>query len=36
MHPLSYRFLVPQPGMKPVAPAVAAWSLNHWATRAVL
>ena len=36
MHPLSYRILVPQPGMEPVAPSVAAWGPNHWATGAVL
>ena len=28
-------FLVPQPGIKPVPPAVEAWSLNHWTTREV-
>ena len=27
--------LVPQPGVKPVPPAVEAWSLNHWTTREV-
>ena len=27
--------LVPQPGIKPVPPAVEAWSLNHWTTREV-
>ena len=26
---------VPQPGMEPVPPALAVWSLNHWATREV-
>ena len=25
--------LVSQPGIKPVPPAVEAWSLNHWTTR---
>ena len=28
--------LVPQPGMEPTAPALAAQSLNHWTTREVL
>ena len=27
--------LVPQPGIKPVPPAVEAHSLNHWTTREV-
>ena len=27
--------LVPQPGMEPMPPALAVWSLNHWATREV-
>ena len=34
--PAAYRILVPHPGMKPVSPAVEAWSLNHWATREFL
>ena len=25
--------LVPQPGIKPVLPALEAWSLNHWTFR---
>ena len=29
------RILVPQPGVKPVSPAVEAKILNHWATREV-
>ena len=29
------RILVPQPGVKPVSPAVKAKILNHWATREV-
>ena len=29
------RILVPQPGIKPVPPAVEAWSLNHWTAREV-
>ena len=33
---LSYRILVPQPGIKPVVPAVDVWGLNHWTTREVL
>ena len=28
--------LVPQPGIKPVIPALEAWSLNHWTAREVL
>ena len=28
--------LVPQPGIKPMPPAIAAWSLNHCTTREVL
>ena len=27
--------LVPQPGIKPVPPAVKAWSLNHWTAKEV-
>ena len=27
--------LVPQPGIKPMPPAVEAWSLNHWTAREV-
>ena len=27
--------LVPQPGLKPMPPAVEVQSLNHWTTRAV-
>ena len=28
--------LVLQPGMKPVSPALEAWSLKHWTTREIL
>ena len=27
--------LVPQPGIKPVPPAMRAWRINHWTTREV-
>ena len=27
--------LVPQPGIKPMPPALGAWSLNHWTAREV-
>ena len=27
--------LVPRPGIKPVPPALGAWSHNHWTTRDV-
>ena len=27
--------LVPQPGIKPMPPAVEAWCLNHWIAREV-
>ena len=27
--------LVPRPGIKPVSPALEAWSFNHWTTREV-
>ena len=27
--------LVPQPGVKPVRPALEAWSVNHWTAREV-
>ena len=27
--------LVPRPGIKPVSPALEAWSLKHWTTRDV-
>ena len=30
-----FRILVPQPGIDPMAPAVGAWSPNHWTTREV-
>ena len=33
---LSSRIFVPQPGIKPVVPAVDVWGLNHWTTREVL
>ena len=29
------RILVPRPGIRPVAPALVLWSLNHWTTRKV-
>ena len=29
-------FLVPQPGIKPVLPALEVWSLNHWTSRGAL
>ena len=32
---VAYRILVPQPGIKPVSPAVGAWSPNHWTSREV-
>ena len=28
---MASRILVPQPGLEPTAPAVEAWSPNHWA-----
>ena len=31
----AWGILVPWPGIKPIAPAVEAWSLNHWTTREV-
>ena len=31
----TYGILVPWPGIKPLPPAVEAWSLNHWTTREV-
>ena len=33
LHHMAYEILVPQVGIKPVCPAVEAWSLNHWTTR---
>ena len=30
---LACKILVPQPGIKPVLPALEAWSLNHWTFR---
>ena len=33
--PTSCGILVPQPGIEPAAPALEAWSLNHWTTREV-
>ena len=32
---VAYGTLVPRPGIEPTAPAVEAWSLNHWTTREV-
>ena len=34
-HPVVCRILVPQPGIKPMPPAMRAQSLNHWTTREV-
>ena len=36
LHCMACGILVPQPGIEPVAPALGAQSLNHWATREVL
>ena len=36
LHHAAYGILGPQPGFEPVAPALAAQSLNHWRTREVL
>ena len=33
--PVTYGILVPQPGIKPMPPAVEAWGLNHWTTEEV-
>jgi len=33
--PWGPQYLVPWPGMEPKAPALRAWSLNHWTTRQV-
>ncbi|CAM9420314.1 unnamed protein product [Rangifer tarandus platyrhynchus] len=33
--PLARGILTLQPGIKPMPPAVEAWSLNHWTTREV-
>ena len=30
-----YRLLVPWPGIKPMPPALEAWSLNHWTLKKV-
>ena len=30
LRPAACEILVPQPGIKPVPPAVEAWSLKHW------
>ena len=32
---MTLKILVPQSGLKPVPPAVKAWSLNNWTTRDV-
>ena len=32
---MACRILVPQPGIKPVPPALEAWSLNPWTAREV-
>ena len=32
---MAYGILVPQPGIKPVSPALEAWRLNHWTAREV-
>ena len=33
---VSCGILLPQPGIDPASPALGAWSLNHWTTRAGL
>ena len=33
LHHAAHKILVPQPGIKPVSPAVEAQTLNHWTTR---
>ena len=35
LHCMACSILVPQPGIKPVPPALEAQSLNHWTTREV-
>ena len=30
---MAYGISVPQPGVKPVSPALEAWRLNHWTAR---
>ena len=34
-HHAACGILVPQPGIKPVTPAMEVWSLNHWTSREV-
>ena len=36
LHRVACGILVPWPGIKPVSPALEAWSLNHWTAREVL
>ena len=33
---MAYGIFVPQPGVKPLPPALKVWSLNHWPTREAL
>ena len=35
-HHTAHGVLVPPPGIKPMAPALEAWSFNHWTAREVL
>ena len=35
LHYAACGILVPQPGIKPMSPAMEAQSLNHWTTREV-
>ena len=35
LHRMPCRIVIPQPGIKPMPPAVDMWSLIHWATREV-
>ena len=34
-HRVACGILVPRPGIKPIPPALGAWSPNHWTTREV-
>ena len=36
LQPVACGILVLQPRMKPVSPALKAWSLKHWTTREIL
>lgn len=35
LHHAAHKILVPQPGIKPLPPALEAWGVNHWTNKEV-